>query len=284
MADTVAYVRSVEQLIIDALDDLGLAGAGRLDGHPGVWVDPDGPSPRKIAAVGVRISRGRTMHGFALNVAPDLAWFDRIVPCGIAELGVTSLAAEGVDVSMAEVVDAVVGPGRGGVGEWARTVAGSSARTCRRAGGAPAPAGDVHRGQRRDPPAQAVVVAGAGPDGSRLRRAQAHHARPRPGHGVRGSRVSQHLRLLGRRHRHVHAQRRSLHPRLRVLPGRHPPTARPRSGRARAGGRGGGADGSAVRGAHGRGPRRPARRGRGRLRGHHRGHPSPLSRAWPSRC
>ena len=107
MADTAAYVRSVEQLIIDVLSDLGLDGAGRLERHPGVWVDPDGPAPRKVAAVGVRISRGRTMHGFALNVAPDLAWFDRIVPCGIAELAVTSLAAEGLDVSMAQVVDAV---------------------------------------------------------------------------------------------------------------------------------------------------------------------------------
>ncbi len=109
MADTAAYVRSVEQVLIDALADLGLPGAGRLDRLPGVWIDPAGARPRKVAAVGVRISRGRTMHGFALNVDPDLAWFDRIVPCGIADKAVTSLAAEGIEVSMAQVVDAVVG-------------------------------------------------------------------------------------------------------------------------------------------------------------------------------
>jgi lipoic acid synthetase len=107
MADTVAYVRSVEQLVIDVLDDLGLPGAGRLDRRPGVWIDPDGPAPRKIAAIGVRLSRGRSMHGFALNVDPDLGMFGHIVPCGITDLGVTSMRAEGLDVTMREVVDAV---------------------------------------------------------------------------------------------------------------------------------------------------------------------------------
>ncbi len=101
---TPAYVRSVEQLIIDVCADLGLAGAGRLPGYPGVWVD----GRRKLCAIGVRRSRGRTMHGFALNVDPDLSWFDRIVPCGIDGCEVTSLAAEGVHVTMAEVVDRVV--------------------------------------------------------------------------------------------------------------------------------------------------------------------------------
>jgi lipoic acid synthetase len=108
LADTVAYVRSVEQLLIDALADLGLPGCGRLREHPGVWVDPDSSSPRKIAAIGVRLSRGRTMHGFALNIEPDLAMFGHIVPCGIADKGVTSLRAEGVEAAMREVVDAVV--------------------------------------------------------------------------------------------------------------------------------------------------------------------------------
>lgn len=108
MADTVAYVRSVEQVLIDALDDLGLPGCGRLREYPGVWVEPDGDHPRKIAAIGVKLSRGRTMHGFALNVSTDLAMFGHIVPCGIAGKAVTSLAAEGVGVSMQEVVDAVV--------------------------------------------------------------------------------------------------------------------------------------------------------------------------------
>ncbi|HYF46028.1 MAG TPA: lipoyl synthase [Acidimicrobiales bacterium] len=108
MADTVAYVRSVEQLLIDTLADLGLADVGRIDGLAGVWVAPDSDRPRKVAAIGVKLSRGRSMHGFALNVDTDLEWFDRIVPCGITDKGVTSLRAEGLDVDMATVVDALV--------------------------------------------------------------------------------------------------------------------------------------------------------------------------------
>jgi len=107
MADTVAYVRSVEQLLIDVLADLGLADCGRLDEYPGVWVEPGSTAPRKIAALGVRLTRGRSMHGFALNVDPDLAWFDRIVPCGIHDKQVTSLTAEGIDVAMSDVVDRI---------------------------------------------------------------------------------------------------------------------------------------------------------------------------------
>ncbi len=102
MADTVAFVRSVEQVVIDALADLGLPGATREDRYPGVWL-----GERKVAAVGVRLSRGRSMHGFALNVDPDLSMFDHIVPCGIRDRGVTSLAAEGLRVDMRAVVDAV---------------------------------------------------------------------------------------------------------------------------------------------------------------------------------
>jgi lipoic acid synthetase len=108
MADTVAYVRSVEQLVIDTLDDLGLDDVGVLPGCPGVWVAPGSPRPRKIAAVGIRLTRGRSMHGFALNVAPDMAMFGHIVPCGITSKGVTSLAQQGIDVAMHEVVDALV--------------------------------------------------------------------------------------------------------------------------------------------------------------------------------
>jgi lipoyl synthase len=104
MADTVAFVRSVERVVIDALTDLGLDGAHREVRYPGVWV-----GDRKIAAVGVRLSRGRSMHGFALNVDPDLSMFDHIVPCGIPDRGVTSLAAEGVRVDLRAVVDAVAG-------------------------------------------------------------------------------------------------------------------------------------------------------------------------------
>lgn len=107
MADTAVYVDGIEQLLIDVLADLGVE-SGRILRSTGVWVDVDGLRPRKIAAIGVRITRGRSMHGFALNVDPDLAWFDRIVPCGIRDRAVTSLAAEGIDISMREVVDRVV--------------------------------------------------------------------------------------------------------------------------------------------------------------------------------
>ena len=104
LADTRAYVRSLEQLVIDVLSDLGLPGAGRDERHPGVWV-----GGAKICAVGVRLARGRSTHGFALNVDPDLSMFDHIVPCGIrdADKDVTSLAAQGVPATMGQVVDAV---------------------------------------------------------------------------------------------------------------------------------------------------------------------------------
>jgi lipoic acid synthetase len=97
------HVHGVEQLVIDALADVGLPGAARKEGYPGVWIED-----RKIAAIGIRITKGRSMHGFALNVDPDLAMFDHIVPCGITEFGVTSLAREGVSATMHEVVDAVI--------------------------------------------------------------------------------------------------------------------------------------------------------------------------------
>ncbi|MCU1490358.1 MAG: lipoic acid synthetase [Acidimicrobiaceae bacterium] len=101
------WVGAIEQLVIEVLDELGLPGAGRLTGYPGVWIDPEGPDPRKICAIGVRVTRGRSMHGFALNVAPDLARFSHIVPCGISDKAVTSLAAEGVSASLADAVEAV---------------------------------------------------------------------------------------------------------------------------------------------------------------------------------
>ncbi|MGH9094167.1 MAG: lipoyl(octanoyl) transferase LipB, partial [Acidimicrobiales bacterium] len=102
------FVHGIEQLVIDAVADLGLPGASRLDGYPGVWVGVHEGRPRKLAAIGVRISRGRSMHGFALNVDPDMTFFDHIVPCGIADKPVTSLAAEGLEVTMHQVVDAVI--------------------------------------------------------------------------------------------------------------------------------------------------------------------------------
>ena len=106
---SIEHVRAVEDLLIATLAEIGVAGAGRLDEYPGVWVDADGPNPRKIAAIGVRLARGRTMHGFALNITTDMAYMrEHIVACGIADRPVTSLAEEGVDVSMRDVVDVVV--------------------------------------------------------------------------------------------------------------------------------------------------------------------------------
>jgi len=92
--DVVAYVRRVEQLLIDVCAELGLA-TNRIEGRSGVWVPADGRGvARKVGAIGVRVARGVTLHGFALNCDCDLTAFDRIVPCGISDAGVTSLSAE----------------------------------------------------------------------------------------------------------------------------------------------------------------------------------------------
>ncbi len=115
LSGTADFVASLEQLLIDTLGDLGLPGAQRYPGFTGVWLDPGTPHERKIAAIGVRIKRNRSLHGFALNVDIDHAWFDRLVPCGIADKAVTSLRAEGLDVSMQEVVDAIA---RRAQGQW----------------------------------------------------------------------------------------------------------------------------------------------------------------------
>jgi lipoyl synthase len=105
--DTPAWVHEVEQLVIDTVRTLGFDDVGRLPGCPGVWIAPESDVPRKVAAIGVRISRGRSMHGFALNVDPDMDMFTNIIPCGIAGRPVTSLAAEGLAVTMRQVVDTV---------------------------------------------------------------------------------------------------------------------------------------------------------------------------------
>jgi lipoyl(octanoyl) transferase len=94
--DVGAYVRAVEQVIIDTLADYGIA-AGRIPKLTGVWVDD-----RKIAAIGVHISRWVTSHGFALNISTDLSYFQYIVPCGLTK-PVTSMAALGVVASLHEV-------------------------------------------------------------------------------------------------------------------------------------------------------------------------------------
>jgi lipoyl(octanoyl) transferase len=102
--DVVAYVRRLEQVLIDVCADLGLP-TDRVEGRSGVWTT-DGA--RKVAAIGIRVSRGVTMHGFALNGDPDLTAYDRIVPCGISDATVTSLSRElGRDVPVAELLPLV---------------------------------------------------------------------------------------------------------------------------------------------------------------------------------
>lgn len=98
-----AYINRLEQLIIDVIALYGIKG-DRLEGATGVWLDPDTPNARKIAAIGVRASRFVTMHGFALNVNTDLKYFSYINPCGFVDKGVTSMAEElGTEIDINEV-------------------------------------------------------------------------------------------------------------------------------------------------------------------------------------
>ncbi|MGN8245322.1 lipoyl(octanoyl) transferase LipB [Cellulomonas soli] len=111
--DVVRYVRALEEALIRTCADLGLS-AIRVEGRSGVWFAADPPGTpearpeRKVAAIGVRVAKGVTMHGFALTCDSDLSAFERIVPCGIADAGVTSLSAEtGRRVTVSEVVGPV---------------------------------------------------------------------------------------------------------------------------------------------------------------------------------
>jgi lipoyl(octanoyl) transferase len=92
--DVVAYVRALEGMLVQVCAELGLPTL-RVEGRSGVWVPADARGgDRKVAAIGVRVARGVTMHGFALNCDCDLSWFTRIVPCGIPDATATSLTAE----------------------------------------------------------------------------------------------------------------------------------------------------------------------------------------------
>ncbi|KAA0109619.1 lipoyl(octanoyl) transferase LipB [Mycolicibacterium sp. P1-5] len=110
--DVVNYVRRLEESLISVCADYGLE-AGRVAGRSGVWLPPDSLRPaRKIAAVGIRVARSTTLHGFALNCDCDLGAYSAIVPCGITDAGVTSLTAElgrhvGIDDVRGRVADAV---------------------------------------------------------------------------------------------------------------------------------------------------------------------------------
>ena len=94
-----AYVRALERVIVSTLAELGIRATAE-DMPTGVWVDD-----AKIAAIGVRVSRGVTMHGFALNVTPDLSYFNHIVPCGMPNASVTSIAEQGVGLEVPAVSD-----------------------------------------------------------------------------------------------------------------------------------------------------------------------------------
>jgi len=118
--DVMEYVHRVEEAIMVVCGSYGLV-TERQDDRTGVWIPEDdrGPS-RKIAAIGVRVARGVTMHGFALNCNNSLDAYHRIVPCGIRDAGVTTLSEElGREVTITEVVDALVGAMQQELGDWA---------------------------------------------------------------------------------------------------------------------------------------------------------------------
>ena len=101
-SDVVGFVRELEEALISVCNEFGI-NAERYCERSGVWIR-DEKGDRKIAAIGLRVARGVTMHGFALNINPDLSYFDRIVPCGISDAHVTSLSAElGRDITITEV-------------------------------------------------------------------------------------------------------------------------------------------------------------------------------------
>jgi lipoyl(octanoyl) transferase len=105
-AELVGFVREIEATIIAICAELGISGV-RIDGRSGVWVR-DSQGDRKIAAIGIRVASGVSMHGFAINVNPDLSNFNRIVPCGISDAAVTSLAVElKRDVTLEEILPIV---------------------------------------------------------------------------------------------------------------------------------------------------------------------------------
>jgi lipoyl(octanoyl) transferase len=107
--DVVSYVRLIEDAMIGACAAFGVT-AGRVEGRSGAWLAGDGKGrpDRKIAALGIRVAKGVTMHGFALNCDCDLSWYDRIVPCGISDAAITSLSAEtGRQITVTDVLPVV---------------------------------------------------------------------------------------------------------------------------------------------------------------------------------
>jgi lipoyl(octanoyl) transferase len=105
--DVIGYVRAVEEALIRSCAEFGVH-ATRVDGRSGVWFCGSAGPDRKVGAIGIRVAKGVTMHGFALNCDCDLSWYDRIVPCGISDATVTTLSAEsGTPVTVADAADVV---------------------------------------------------------------------------------------------------------------------------------------------------------------------------------
>lgn len=104
--DVVEYVRRLESALISVCAGLGVT-TGRVEGRSGVWIDDDA-GERKLGQIGIRVARGVALHGFALNIDPDMSAFEAIVPCGIADAGVTSLSRElAQPISVASLLDTV---------------------------------------------------------------------------------------------------------------------------------------------------------------------------------
>ena len=107
-ADLHAYLRGIEEVLIRTVEAFGIP-AGRFPGNTGVWTGLDTAAPKKVAAIGIKTGRWITQHGFALNVTPNLAHFDLIVPCGIHDFGVTSLSLlRGREISVVETLPVVI--------------------------------------------------------------------------------------------------------------------------------------------------------------------------------
>lgn len=103
--NVVGFVRDLEHALIEVCGAVGVQ-TGQVAGRSGVWVSPQGEDPRKVCAIGMRVSKRATMHGFALNCANDLSWAQNVIPCGIEDAGVTSLSQEaGTRIAVADVVD-----------------------------------------------------------------------------------------------------------------------------------------------------------------------------------
>ena len=106
--DLHVYLRGIEEMLIRTVEAFGIP-AGRFHGNTGVWTGLDTAAPKKVAAIGIKTARWITQHGFALNVAPNLAHFDLIVPCGIHDYGVTSLSRLlDREMSVAETLPVVI--------------------------------------------------------------------------------------------------------------------------------------------------------------------------------